>query len=387
MEAYSVKVEAKVVELEEILDTMENTLSASKQPENESSSNNNEEDIVQKLKTENDCLREVLIRATREEVANLKEDTLKIKPKDSTMTSIKDRLHSHTITSSDSIVPLESTTTSSDAATKEESRKSLKVSHSFIKRQNSTKKILKGKVTKENESQPAGGTVPHKREHSASTTGHRSLTRKDMENMIISGNSVPQTLSDIKLPPLSSLHESKHDGEPSTKTTTPRAESSTLRLPRLSLSIKAIDENSSKAIPLSSRFEKIHNQTTFGPSPPHKGLQRTATISGNSPKWTDGAIPTHVDPHHNPQRDTLQPCSEKDKENMVVNPLPKAPGNKMSLTEVVQKFHDFEKRIVVKEKSMETETTELKKQMDDMKGSLDTLVSAFNHLSQKIIPS
>jgi len=369
MEAYSVKIDSKVNELEEILDSMESNLGS--KPENDG--NNEEEDTVQKLKTENNWLREVLIRATREEVANLKEDTTKIKPKD----GIKDRLHPHAV-SNDSIVVLPEFNSSEP----KEERKSLKMSHSFIKRQNSTKKMLKSKVTKDNDEKiqpPQYGIYPHRREHSSSTTTHRSLTRKDVESAITSSNSFPQSFSDMKLPPLSSLQESKHhEGEK----TTPRTESSTLRLPRLSLSTKPIDENSK--ILLSSRFEKIQHQTTFGPSPPHKGIQRTATISSNnSPKWTDGNIPGPQNPSH---RESL--LLHADKENMNINVVypPKA-ASKMSLNEVVQKFHDFEKRIVVKEKVMECEQSELKKQMDDMKGSLDNLVSAFNHLSQKIIPS
>jgi len=351
-----------------------------------------DDDPVQKLKTENEWLREVLIRATREEVTNAKEDTIKLKPKDSMLFNIKEK-----IMPSDTISALPDSITSTNDST--EVRKSLKVSHSFIKRQNSSKKISKSKITKEVEPErpiiASAATIPHKREHSASTSNNsRTLSRKDMDNIISltsrdsingiphSAGSLPLSSSDVKLPPLSSVHEVKHaeSEKPEKITATPRSENnSSIRLPRLSLSSKPpIDEViPNKVIPLTARFEKLQHQTTFAPSPPHKLLQRTATVS-TSPKWVESNnenVPPPVENPHNSQGSTMNPNT------------PKAGSNRMSLHEVVQKFHDFEKRVVVKEKCIETEQTELKRQVDDMKNSLDNLVLAINILTAKVVPT
>jgi len=47
----------------------------------------------------------------------------------------------------------------------------------------------------------------------------------------------------------------------------------------------------------------------------------------------------------------------------------------------------LKKRVVVKEKCIETEQGELKKQVDEMKNSLDNLVLAINYLTQKVVPT
>jgi hypothetical protein len=374
--------------------------------ESEANTHVHDDDPVHKLKTENDWLREVLIRATREEVNNAKEDTIKLKPKDSMLFNLKEK-----VMPSDTISALPDSILASNDV--KEDRKSLKVSHSFIKRQNSSKKIAKGKVTKDDMDRPipATGSIPHRREHSSSTSNSRTLSRKDMENIISmssrdsiigiphtsSGSTLPQSSSDVKLPPLSSVHEAKHaeSEKPEKTAATPRAEVSSIRLPRLSLSSKPpIDEQQqpqlplqqqlqqlqqqfpNKVIPLAARFEKVQLQTTFAPSPPHKGLQRTATVVSTSPKWVEGTnenVPPP--PSENPVSNSMNPIT------------PRAGSNRMSLNEVVQKFHDFEKRVVVKEKCIETEQGELKKQVDEMKNSLDNLVLAINYLTQKVVPT
>jgi len=295
-----------------------------------------------------------------------------------------------------------------------EDRKSLKVSHSFIKRQNSSKKIQKGKVTKDEMDRPipSTGSIPHRREHSSSTSNSRTLSRKDMENIIsmssrdsingiphTSSGTLPQSSSDVKLPPLSSVHETKHpeSEKPEKTAATPRAEFSSIRLPRLSLSSKPpiVDEQQpqlplqqqlqqfpNKVIPLAARFEKVQLQTTFAPSPPHKVLQRTATVVSTSPKWVEGN-----NENAPPPPSSENPANVPGSTVSMNSNTPRAGSNRMSLNEVVQKFHDFEKRVVVKEKSIETEQGELKKQVDDMKNSLDNLVLAINYLTQKVVPT
>jgi len=282
------------------------------------------------------------------------------------------------------------------------------MSHSFIKRQNSSKKIAKGKVTRDELDQrplPITGTIPHRREHSSSSsTNSRTVSRKDMDNIINSRDSIigiPQSSSDVKLPPLSSVHEVKHgESEKSEKpTATARSDNNSIRLPRLSLSSKTpIEEITNKVLPLTARFEKLQHQTSFAPSP-HKGLQRTATVS-TSPKWVEGnnenAPPPPENPHNSQGSITNSQGSITHSQGSMihsqssssVNPnTPKAGSNRMSLHEVVQKFHDFERRVVVKEKCIESEQGELKKQVDEMKNSLDNLVLAINYLTQKVVPT
>jgi Mg2+ and Co2+ transporter CorA len=153
---------------------------------------------------------------------------------------------------------------------------------------------------------------------------------------------------------------------------------------------------------LTARFEKIQQQSNVGPSPPHKILQRTATVSCpiSSPKWNDlnneNIVPNYSsNPPSNPPPAPPGPPALSDskevnetKESKEVKELkelkdvmltPK--GSKMSLNEVLQKLNHLEMRVTVKEKFAETEQTDIKRQMEDMKLSLDNLVSVINHLS------
>jgi len=214
-----------------------------------------------------------------------------------------------------------------------------------------------------------------------------SLSSRDSINGIphtTSGSTLPLSSSDVKLPPLSAVHEVKHaeSEKPEKTAATPRSDNNSIRLPRLSLSSKPpFDEQQlpNKIIPLTARFEKLQHQTTFAPSPPHKGLQRTSTVASTSPKWVEANNENAPPPPENPNN--TQVCVS------VNSNTPRAGSNRMSLNEVVQKFHDFEKRVVVKEKSIETEQGELKKQVDEMKNSLDNLVMAINYLTQKVVPT
>jgi len=289
-----------------------------------------------------------------------------------------------------------------------EDRKSLKVSHSFIKRQNSSKKMAKNKITKtENEPPPpplSGITATnaiHKREHSSSAV--RSVSRKDVTDATFLPP-IPASTSDVKLPPLSAITENIKGGETEKPaSTTPRhPETNSLRLPRLSLSTKPTNSDDSninnKSLPLTARFEKVLQQSTIGPSPTHKVLQRTATVScpTSSPKWNDvnneNAVPNYSShPPSNPPPappglnllPTLDAKEVKELKDVLLTPK----GTKMSLNEVVQKLNDLEMRVTVKEKFAVTEQTDLKRQMEDMKSSLDTLVSVINHLSVKFVPT
>jgi len=310
-----------------------------------------------------------------------------------------------------------------------EDRKSLKVSHSFIKRQNSTKKMGKNKITKpESESLPppvshnpvTATTALHKREHSSSAV--RSASRKDFTT---ESAQIPATNSDLKLPPLSAITENnnnKHGPETSEKSTgtstTPRHEVNSIRLPRLSLSTKPtqnLEESNTAKPPLTARFEKIQQQSSIGPSPSHKALQRTVTVSctASSPKWNDSnnenitpSLYSSNPPSNPPPAPPLGESKEvkevkeikeinfkeikdfnqiKELKEELKEVMLTPKGSKMSLNEVVQKLSDLEKRVVVKEKFAETEQTDLKRQMEDMKSSLDNLVSVINHFSVKFV--
>jgi len=300
-------------------------------------------------------------------------------------------------------------------------RKSLKVSHSFIKRQNSSKKMVnKNKITKIDDPPPppvsalplTGPGQIHKREHSASAV--RSASRKEVNTESIS--TITSTNSEVKLPPLSAINENKHQVDPEkpiTSTTPRNPETSSIRLPRLSLSTKAQNHDadtsfsfpnviSSKTLPLTARFDKVHHQSTIGPSPPHKALQRTATVScpTSSPKWNDinneNIIPNYSsNPPSNPppappglsdSKEAKEMKESKEKELKELKDVDQTPtGSKMSLNEVLQKLNHLEMRVNVKEKFVDTEQTDLKRQMEDMKSSLDNLVSVINHMSTKFV--
>jgi len=414
METYTTKLDSKVNELEDILEAMESNLNP------KSENDTNDDDPLQKLRIENDWLREVLIRATKEEVSNCKEDSIRIKPAAARDTSVffsmKEKL-AQLVQDTPPVPPLNDAVINKDNTV--EDRKSLKVSHSFIKRQNSTKKMGKNKITKpESESLPppvshnpiTATSAIHKREHSSSAV--RSASRKDFTTET---SQIPATNSDLKLPGLSAITENnnKHhsvaetsEKSVGTSSTTPRhTENNSIRLPRLSLSTKPTqnleENNTAKPAPLTARFEKIHHQSsTIGPSPSHKALQRTVTVTCTaSPKWHDSnnenITPSlySSNPPSNPppapppfgESKELKEVKELKEELKEVMLTPK--GSKMSLNEVVQKLSDLEKRVVVKEKFAETEQTDLKRQIEDMKSSLDNLVSVINHISLKLVPT
>jgi len=76
LEAYSAKVDDKVVELEEILESMDQIHTT--KPEVES----NESEEMQKLRSENEWLKDIIIRFTKEDVSNIREDSLRIPPRE-----------------------------------------------------------------------------------------------------------------------------------------------------------------------------------------------------------------------------------------------------------------------------------------------------------------
>jgi len=81
LEAYSAKLDDKVVDLEELIESMDQ-LNTPK-PDTESSRDENfcpEE--VQNLRSENEWLKDIIIRFTREDVSNIREDSLRLPSRD-----------------------------------------------------------------------------------------------------------------------------------------------------------------------------------------------------------------------------------------------------------------------------------------------------------------
>jgi len=76
LEAYSAKLDDKVAELEELLESMDQIHNT--KPEIES----NESEEMQKLRSENEGLKDIIIRFTREDVSNIREDSISIRQRD-----------------------------------------------------------------------------------------------------------------------------------------------------------------------------------------------------------------------------------------------------------------------------------------------------------------
>jgi len=129
----------KVAELEDLLESIEHIFPVIK---NDSDNNipamEETDDELTKLRTENESLREVLIRATREDMSNIREDTFKIKtPRESTTTSSTGLPAKRVSTTS---LVCDTTSETEDRAA---ARKSVKLTNSFMKKQSSTKIIQK----------------------------------------------------------------------------------------------------------------------------------------------------------------------------------------------------------------------------------------------------
>jgi len=144
LEAYSAKMDLKVAELEDLLESIEHTFPVLR---NDSENNipasiEESDDELTKLRTENEWLREVLIRATREDMSNIREDTIKIKsPREPT-----------TIASAGLPAKRVSTTslgcdTTSETEDRAAARKSVKLSNSFMQKKQSSTKIIQKIIT------------------------------------------------------------------------------------------------------------------------------------------------------------------------------------------------------------------------------------------------
>jgi hypothetical protein len=457
LEAYSTKLDAKVLDLEDLLEYFEHssipkTESESQQTTTESHVEG-EEDIVQKLRQENDLLREVIIRSTREEICNYREDSIRIRspreypsvlgkkggsfpfftpplensPRSAPELPIFTSPTSSSTSTSSVTSPTTTTNSTTTPATTEdgkptEGRKSTKYSNSFIRKQNSAKKIQQkvSKVIKVDAETTAviNRETTHKREHSASTS-RKSLIRKDTENMQLDKKlsvlefapptvipspavaTVPSSNSDTKLPPLQSINEGisktqKDESDPKSSGYTPRNSQGETNNARSRRSVRVHEEipgvsskQSQQPMPLSTRTASVPQTNGANPSPGKPSLFRSTTIGSAISSALRNASSTNqkgsllvlennenIPPTNNPVGDL-----SLEKDAPTISPR----HNKVTLPDVFQKVNELERKFSGKERAFELEQAGLKKQVEEMKVSLDTLVMAITVLTEKII--
>jgi hypothetical protein len=419
-----------------------------------------EEDIVAKLRQENDLLREVIIRSTREEVVNFREDSVRIRspreypslfgkkgifspPGSENSPRSAPELPILTSPAPTTSTPAVSTTNTQATATDDskptEGRKSTKLSNSFIRKQNSAKKIQQ-KVSKVIKDVDTGNTsngreTLHKREHSASSS-RKSLVRKDTvsENTVQldkklsvlefalptvipspAVTTVPSS-SDVKLPPLQSINEAtskqKEESDQKSSGYTPRnSQGETSNNARSRRSVRVHEEipgvsKPQQPAPLSTRTVVPQANAPI-PSPGKPSLFRSTTIGsaissalgrngslvvatnskGAGAGTVAGAVAVagvsalsenneNIPPAVNTP--VAEPSTEKEGTST-------SPRHKVTLPDVFQKVNELERKFSGKERALELEHATMKKQVEEMKVSLDTLVMAITQLTEKII--
>jgi len=201
----------------------------------------------------------------------------------------------------------------------------------------------------------------HKRELSATVISRSSIRKEVLESYT--------TTNDIKLPSINPTETRVFtELDPKSSFQTPRSESITTGTLRLRHSKNQSEDI--KLPPLTTRFQ----QPPVGPSPA-KGLFRTATISS--------AINTALSKFNDTNNEN-NPTAEI-KEELLTNSSMKESGatKSVNISDIAQKMYDLEKRVVVKERAMEMEQMEIKKQVEEMKHSLGGLIVAFNGFTQK----
>jgi len=384
LEAYSAKMDLKVSELEDLLESMEHI------PVSRIECDSNlppieDEDELAKLRAENEWLREVLIRATREDVVNLREDSTfprSIKtPRESTIpaaTNLPLKRTSSSLTVDMNSSEVTSTLTATDPQDRTTARKSLKISNAFIKKQSSTKIIQKIKSHKSldpRKALEATGNLPPLTSPSSVANGDKRLTL----------NAINETK------PESSTGEAK----PQTTFAVPSNGP-----PRHHRSIKASDESKTLVLTSSCRnivpplFSpgKITRQNTMGAFKSKLADITTDSNSGN-PLSAEARLSKEV------SKENLKDSGSKDKENNKENSteankenfsislkkeqqksatILNKDSNNLSLTEVLQKMIELEQQI-----SKESAENESRKQLE-VRTTVAVLVGSLTHLSQKL---
>jgi hypothetical protein len=414
LEAYSAKVDSKVIALEEIIESMEqliqakpelDSLAASANSTTDESVPTNVDEELQKLRQENDCLREVIIRSTREEFSNVREDSIRIRnpttnstnplTKTSTISSVGSSQRFESSVSSGSLGDLgnlvisnedKPTTTDENRTIGTNGRKSLKVTNTFMRKQNSTKKIQKLKSSKLIEAENP------KREMAQST---RPVLRRETEsdpkkvlNLLFATDTKPVVNNPPPNPP-----------------TDPNNQSNIIRTRRSMVSSdtpKSLLSHSSRSIISPQQQNSNNNTNTSNNNPP------MPSNNNNLPPLSPPLAPPSP-PKQCPQRslpplpvpslrkvalaelsintENLQPLTNREENNSARNGKEEAitPRNgKSSILEVLQKMNDLQNHVSGKERSMETEQLEMRRQVEEMRVSLDALVSAVTNLSEKL---
>jgi len=268
----------------------------------------------------------------------------------------------------------------------------------------------------------------HKREHSASTS-RKSLVRKDTvsENTIQldkklsvlefalptvipspAVTTVPSS-SDVKLPPLQSINEAtskqKEESDQKSSGYTPRnSQGETSNNARSRRSVRVHEEipgvSKPQTAPLSTRTV-VPQANAPVPSPGKPSLFRSTTIGSaissalgrngslgvatNSKGVGAGAVAgvsalsennENIPPAVNTP--VAEPLTEKEGTST-------SPRHKVTLPDVFQKVNELERKFSGKERALELEHATMKKQVEEMKVSLDTLVMAITQLTEKII--
>jgi hypothetical protein len=260
--------------------------------------------------------------------------------------------------------------------------------------------------------------ITHKREHSASTS-RKSLIRKDTENMQLDKKlsvlefapptvipspavaTVPSSNSDTKLPPLQSINEGisktqKDESDPKSSGYTPRNSQGETNNARSRRSVRVHEEipgvsskQSQQPMPLSTRTASVPQTNGANPSPGKPSLFRSTTIGSAISSALRNASSTNqkgsllvlennenIPPTNNPVGDL-----SLEKDAPTISPR----HNKVTLPDVFQKVNELERKFSGKERAFELEQASLKKQVEEMKVSLDTLVMAITVLTEKII--
>jgi len=348
LEAYSAKMDSKVSELEDLLDSMEHTQCP--RADSEGTIPNFEEqtdDEVQKLRSENEWLREVIIRSTREDFTNFREDSIKIRsPREhyTILPTISKSILSPRATL-DSIPPEEE---------KSESRKSIKMTNSFIRKQSSAKIIQKIK-------------------------SHRSIDPRGPHDIASPTTSTATAVSTTSKRPLQAITEtynnkSNPDPQPESKSANQHTPNNT----RSRRSVKCNDEIAKAPANLSRSFAQPTSTNTSNSSPPKAAaLSRVNTVNAGASNLSR-SVTRFIETNNENQ---VPANADGVKEDSLSS---SAGSNCIPHPDIVQKMVELERVITGKDKAYETEHVELKRQLEEMRHTVVTLVTALSILTQRI---
>jgi hypothetical protein len=306
-----------------------------------------------------------------------------------------------------------------------------------VRKQNSTKIIQKLKNHKEE-------LVNHKRETSTSTTRksitrkevdnpltndhprefttRKSLTRKETDNSLSSDHSRERKISsssadiphpnypppypphpaytptppvstvvspDFKLPPLHAITELKVS-EPSINTSLSQALASSSSTPNILRARRSVRTHEDlPKIPLSSVVSRpvlIQQQNGVTPSPLKPGSLFRSNTFGNAISSAILGRSNSMLRSPDTNNENLPPANTAEEKVISTKEdfnTPRVNKVAFSVPEVFQKMSELQRQMSGKDRVMELEQLEMKKQVEEMKGNLDSLVAAVNQLTEK----